>query len=632
VADGRGARIKHVAALDGARGLAVAGVLLFHAGHLTGGYLGVDFFFTLSGFLITSLLLAEAGRDGHIGLGGFWSRRARRLLPALAVLIVGIGLYCLVLASSTELGQIRGDALATLGYVANWREVFAHQNYFDLFTTPSPLNHTWSLAIEEQFYVVWPLLFVGVLSRARTRTPQVVLALALGLAAVSTTLMIVLFDPNNPSRVYFGTDTRATAILLGAALAAWNAWHPATNARGRRIALEVVGIAGAVLLAIAWLRVGGESSGLYRGGFLLYGAAATAVIAAAVHPEPGVLGRVLSFRPLCALGLISYGVYLYHWPIDVAFDSKRMGFSGWPLFGFQTALTLAIATISYVVLEQPIRHGARTPREWRRFVPAIALALVVAIFAATAGATATETFASLALNRDPLKAASQAYHDAPPGSVRVLLVGDSVAGELGPAFQNLKTAPRLSIVDAAIPGCAFPDGITQTAIRFPNGAVLPPTTCLPNWYAAAVARYRPTLVILVLAGLREGTYHGQTVTPCDAPYHALVRPQLHREISMFQNRGAKVVVTTTAYNRAPFLKNTDRDVDCDNTMRRVYAQQDGAQLVDLFDYVCPHGQCRGRQGGVVLRPDGLHYQGAGGTIIARWIVSQVTSPTVSTAP
>jgi len=356
--EGRAGSIAHISALDGARGLAVAGVLLFHGGHLKGGYLGVDLFFTLSGFLITSLLLAESRRTGSVGLGGFWSRRARRLLPALAVLMVGIAIYAAVLAKPSELSQIRGDAFATLGYVANWHEVFSHASYFALFTAPSPLNHTWSLAIEEQFYVIWPLLFVALLVRFRRSAPQAVLATAIGLAAISSVLMIALYDPANSNRVYFGTDTRAAAILFGAALAAWLAIAGPARDRGSRVAVEALGLLGVVVLAVAWTRLDGQSSTLYQGGFLLCGLAATAVIAAAVHPEPGPIARVLSFRPLCALGLISYGVYLYHWPIDVVLNEERAGIRGWPLFSLQTAVTLAVAIASYRIVEQPIRRGA----------------------------------------------------------------------------------------------------------------------------------------------------------------------------------------------------------------------------------------------------------------------------------
>ena len=231
----RGQRsIPHISALDGARGAAVAGVLLFHGGHLTGGYLGVDFFFTLSGFLITSLLLAEVARHNSVGLGAFWARRARRLLPALVVLMLGVAVYSRVIATPQELPQIRGDALATLAYSANWRSVFAHQSYFALFLSPSPLQHTWSLAIEEQFYLVWPLVFVALFAAFSRATAKAVLVTSLVLAAASVLLTVVLYDARNTNRDYYGTDTRAAAILFGVALAAGLALYGPVKRRGTR--------------------------------------------------------------------------------------------------------------------------------------------------------------------------------------------------------------------------------------------------------------------------------------------------------------------------------------------------------------------------------------------------------------
>jgi peptidoglycan/LPS O-acetylase OafA/YrhL len=174
VATGQGVRIRYVAELDGLRGAAVAAVLLFHGGHLRGGYLGVDLFFVLSGYLITSLLLAESGTRGRIALGAFWSRRARRLLPALALMLIGVALYAKFVAQPADLRQIRLDGLATIGYVANWRYVLEHFSYWSLFTSPSPLQHTWSLAIEEQFYIVWPLVMVSLIwlgCAVRRRSP-----------------------------------------------------------------------------------------------------------------------------------------------------------------------------------------------------------------------------------------------------------------------------------------------------------------------------------------------------------------------------------------------------------------------------------------------------------------------------
>ncbi|MGZ8763688.1 MAG: acyltransferase family protein, partial [Acidimicrobiia bacterium] len=257
---------------------------------------------------ITSLLLEESPATGRIGIGSFWARRARRLLPAVVGVLVGGAVYCAVFASPAELAQIRGDALGTLGYVANWRAVFASNDYFALFQRASPLQHTWSLAIEEQFYVVWPLVFVTLSACWKRAAPKAVLVVALGGAALSSVVMFVLYDPANFSRAYYGTDTRATGILLGAGLAtALSIWGP-VRGRAARVLLGISGVAGVAVLALAWITLDGQDPALYRGGFTLCAAAAVAVIATVTHPQAGFLSRVLAWRPLCVLGLISYGV------------------------------------------------------------------------------------------------------------------------------------------------------------------------------------------------------------------------------------------------------------------------------------------------------------------------------------
>jgi peptidoglycan/LPS O-acetylase OafA/YrhL len=618
--EGRKAAIPHISALDGARGLAVAGVLLFHGGHLTGGYLGVDFFFTLSGFLITSLLLAESSRTDHVGLGGFWSRRARRLLPALTLLMLGIGFYCVVFASQTQLYQIRGDALATLGYVANWRQIFSHQDYFALFTSPSPLDHTWSLAIEEQFYLIWPLVFVGLLAWWRGAVAKAVLVTSLVLAGISSVLMFELYNPANVARAYFGTDTRAASILFGAALAAWLAISGPTRNRRRRFALEAVGVLSAVGLAVAWTRLDGQSSTLYRGGFLFCGLAATAVIAAAVHPDPGPVSRFLSLRPLCALGLISYGVYLYHWPIDVALNQQQMGFGGWPLFAFQTAVTLAVAVASYRIVEQPIRHGALSSVQWRKVTPAVAIGLVVVIFATTWGAPSVISF-----YKHPIGAARHAAEIAPKGSLRVMLVGDSVALFLGPEFQQIHTHPRLAVFDAGLQGCSLLSDVTETRHdnAFARTTIQPSAPCDPVWLTDAVKGFSPNVVFSIVGNSANAVfYRHKWVATCSPLYTSLYEQSLRSEIAILGVRGAHVVVVTSAYPRY-LLAQEDKPTDCDNALRRKVAAETGTQLVDLFSYVCPHGKCIDKQTGLTLRPDGEHYQGLGGQIVAKWLIDQV---------
>jgi peptidoglycan/LPS O-acetylase OafA/YrhL len=606
--------------------MAVAGVLLFHGGHLIGGYLGVDFFFTLSGFLITSLLLAESSRAGSVGLGGFWARRARRLLPALTVLLIGVALYCVQFAKPSELTQIRGDALATLAYGANWRAVYSHQDYWALFRAPSPLNHTWSLAIEEQFYVIWPLVFVGLLAWWKRAAAKAVLVTSLVLASVSSVLMIVLYDPLNSTRAYYGADTRAAAILFGAALAAWLTIHGPTRTQRARLTLETTGLAGVVVLASAWARLDGQSSTLYRGGFLLSGLAATAVIAAAVHPEPGPIARVLSLRPLCLLGLISYGVYLYHWPIDIVLDQKRLGFGGWPLFLVQTAVTLTVAIASYRIIEQPIRRGALSSVQLRKLTPAIAVALVAVVLVSTRGARSQITAGPALGGQTAILAAAVARNAAPPGAQRVLIVGNSVAYLLGPAFQQIQTDPPLAAFNAGIPACYFPPDVTAPPLSTSAGSVAR-TPCDPGWEAIVVDRFRPDVVFWIVSDAAIGglRYHGRSIKACGEPYDSIYERSLRNQVAILGAFHAKVVITTEAYTRYVAIANSDHVTDCNNRLRRKVAAETGAQLVDLFSYTCPDGQCRVKENGVTLRPDGQHYEGPGGKIVAKWMIDQVRS-------
>jgi peptidoglycan/LPS O-acetylase OafA/YrhL len=277
-------------------------------------------------------------------------------------------------AQPSDLHQIRIDALATMGYVANWRFVVEHLSYWSLFTAPSPLQHTWSLAIEEQFYLVWPLVFSAVAWMGRRRGPrhrtiatprattaQRILILSNGLAMASGVWGVVVYHLAGQNRDYYGTDTRAAAILLGAALASLMAIRgPAATRRGR-VGVEVAGLVGVVVLALAWVRLAGTSALLYQGGLFVCSLAAVAVIAAATHPTKGPIARVLRVRPLVLLGMISYGFYLYHWPIFI-WLANGTALRGWRLFGAQLALTLAVSIVSFIVVERPIRCGG--PGRW----------------------------------------------------------------------------------------------------------------------------------------------------------------------------------------------------------------------------------------------------------------------------
>ena len=342
--------------LDGIRALAVGLVLVFHSGlgWVDGGFLGVSVFFTLSGFLITSLLLAEIGDERHAGrvaLGRFWGRRLRRLAPASLACLAAITLLGPSLGDATTRAELPGDVLAALGYVANWRFVFAEQSYAELFSNPSPVLHFWSLAIEEQYYMLFPLLVAG-LAVLGLRRRGIGLVLGL-LAAGSTVLAIVL---SRPDRVYYGTDTRAAELLIGGLLACTAASWLARAEPDRRStrAVSYVGMVGLVAVSAAAVLTSGTRGWVTSGGLSLFALASVALVAGAIVPGP--TSRLLSLPPLPAIGRISYGLYLYHWPIFLWLTEERTGLYGFARFALALAVTVAVSVVSYHLLERPVRE------------------------------------------------------------------------------------------------------------------------------------------------------------------------------------------------------------------------------------------------------------------------------------
>jgi peptidoglycan/LPS O-acetylase OafA/YrhL len=614
------------------RGAAVAGVLLFHGGHLAGGFLGVDAFFVLSGFLITSLLLVETGANGRIALGAFWARRARRLLPALALVLLAVALYAWLLARPPELATIRGDALATVGYFANWRAIASSRDYWALFRAPSPLDHTWSLAIEEQFYLVWPLVIAFVTRRCELRiAARRVLVLSGAVALASLVSMFAIYAPNNPSRVYFGTDTRAASILIGAALAAALAMRRPVVSRVGRATLEAAGLASLALLAFAWTRASGSSDILYRGGLFACAVATAVVIAAAVDARRGPVARLLSFRPLCLLGVISYGVYLWHWPVYVVLDPVRTHIDGWSLLAIRIAVTIAIAVASYRFVERPIRHGRiRTPDARRiatLLVPATAIVVVVAVVVSTAGAPAPHRVVADQIRRATPAVKSRGRREV-RAPVRVLVVGNSIAlYTADEGFKQIHTKPGLDVLNLGSIGCRML--MDETRTRYPSGDTYASQTqpCEKNW-ALAVRLFRPDVVVLLVSDATEAEHeiNGQWTEPCQAAYDTDLERDLHAQISMLSSYGARVVVATSAYDGLPYkTASWYRHADCQNDVfRRVVQAEPHAVLADVFAWMCPRpgADCDRTVDGVVLRPDGVHFRDESARIFAAWLVAQ----------
>ena len=352
-------RLRYVPAIDGLRALAVSAVFAYHAGlgWAQGGFLGVDVFFVISGYLITALLLTDYRRTNRVRLLRFWKRRARRLLPALLLLLVGVAVAVPLLAPDQGY-RLRADVLAALGYVSNWRLIFEHQSYFQSLGRPPLLQHLWSLAVEEQFYLLWPLVLAVLL---KWRDPRRLVGPILGLAALSAGLMAVLHDPTgDPSRVYYGTDTRVAGILVGAALAClplrWEA--KGRLSLPRRVGLEATGVAVLWGLWLCLSRVDQFDPLLYRGGFVGVAVLAGLAIVVASNPRSWV-AKGLGSRPLVWLGRRSYAVYLWFWPVFMLTrPHSDVPLTGTPLLGLRMAITLALAAASYRWVEKPIRDGA----------------------------------------------------------------------------------------------------------------------------------------------------------------------------------------------------------------------------------------------------------------------------------
>ena len=350
-------QLGHVPGLDGLRGIAVIGVVCFHGGfsQVSGGYLGVSLFFTLSGFLITSLLLAERSATGSISLRAFWVRRFRRLLPAAWLTLAAVLMVVWFWGTTSQARSVRWDVPAALAQVANWRFLLGGQSYGALFDSPSPVLHFWSLAIEEQVYLILPVLVAGVLAMRRSsgRVLAVVLAVA---ASLSWGLPLILRASGD--RIYYGTDTRAGEMLAGSLLAVVISRPGVREVLARKwtAGTGVAVLAAVAALATGWLWATREDPASFAGsgGLVLHSGLAVALILGVLVPS-GPVNRLCGTAPLRWVGRISYGIYLFHWPLLVFLDRDRTGLARAPRFALVMAITLALAVASARWVELPIR-------------------------------------------------------------------------------------------------------------------------------------------------------------------------------------------------------------------------------------------------------------------------------------
>jgi peptidoglycan/LPS O-acetylase OafA/YrhL len=638
------ARWKYQPSLDGLRALAVAAVVAYHldAGWASGGFLGVDAFFVLSGFLITSLLLTEWDRMRTLSLTAFWARRARRLLPALILVLLAVAAYATWQARPVQLGSLRGDMISTLCYGANWNFIHSGQSYFALFTDASPLRHTWSLAIEEQFYLVWPLVTLACLRLARGRRALLAAVCVVG-AIASAVTMARLYDSADPSRAYYGTDARAQLLLIGALLAILLA-----RFRPRRLsaisATHTLGVVGGLYVLWAFTRVADTDAWMYTGGYAVFGLAVAAVIVSVTQPESTPWRRVLSLGPIVWLGRISYGIYLWHWPVIVVVSPDRTGLDGASLTVLRVTLTLVLAALSFYIVELPIRERRALRGRFALVASpaAFAVTAVVVIFATLGAAPLPDYYRASAkkvINSHTIGGQSQPVATRAP---RVLLVGDSLAVSLYDGLKQVAFAHGIELSIAAYPGCGMLRGLPA----LPNGSPMPGygTACdenVPKLQDETLSSLRPDLVIWLSNWELTDRIVDGNLLQLGAPEADPVFEQLFEQTATrLQATGARLVLLMPAQPVAHgwlpqygYSSRLKRLPALDQLLAAQAARHpDTTNVIDLVPIVCPGGPpCPEIVNGIRLRPDGSHFAPDGARYVAEQLVPGLV-PLLQVAP
>ena len=459
------ASLAHHRGLDGLRGVAVILVIIFHSGlgWLPGGFLGVSVFFTLSGFLITSLLINECENTGRIDLKAFWGRRLRRLAPASLVVIAGVVGLASWLSTSIEASRIKGDAISATLYFSNWRFIYSGHSYGELFASPSPLQHLWSLSIEEQLYVIVPVVIAGLFALGlRRRAIGIVFLIAVAGSTIAT-----MFT-NSHELIYYGTHTRAAELLLGSALACLFGHRIESLAVQKAKPLStmyIVPLLGVIVLA-RFSSV--DSPWVYSGLLTLFAGLSAICLIASV--DAGPVRSILSSSPLVRVGEVSYGLYLIHWPVMVWLNSERFDLQPTALFGVQVIVTVILTVASYWLIEQPIRRRKiLLSVRWAAstFVAAVVGVLILAsailASASTQVDTASEVLATVVPPTsvvDPLNVTSTtiASSSAKParvdrmGPLSVLVIGDSTAENIATALAQASDG-SLGVISGGVLGC-----------------------------------------------------------------------------------------------------------------------------------------------------------------------------------
>lgn len=635
---GSGVRaLRHTPQIDGLRALAVLAVFVFHntESALPGGFLGVDLFFVLSGYLITRLLIVEVDQTSKVALLRFYGRRVRRLLPASLCVMLAIVAWTYVSAAPSALVPTRDDVTSALAYVANWRFIFTDVDYFGSTGTVSPLRHFWSLAVEEQFYFVWPLVVGLILYASRKWNPYRALLLFTGFAiVVSLAAFVVLRDPVAPTRAYFGTDTRAHQLLIGAFVGILQA-RGLLNFGRYRTAVQLVGLAVFSALAIT---MEGTSSAYFWGGSAGVAFVFAVLIAATVEPGGNLIDRSLNSAPSLGLGKISYAFYLWHWPIilwlpyaqGAGFIERRIVDSS------RFAVTLALSTASYHLFENAVRRG-RMPWvgsvNWRTLTGAALasvtlLAINLYLLTPSSGDVVAFSASDTSVEYCPDEPTPCEFHQASGDRPLVVTMGDSTSQQYTPALVQLARQYDFTYVQAGSGGCPFdrrnlakgPGDGEDRFIKFD-------LRC-QEWESSIfeeVVAMDPSLILVAdgQMGFRHVDSEGEFVLPGTAAHVEDVLSGTRDSIREVTEGGATVVLIEPL----PTLPNTDCLADNQATPEACGTEADLSSLrpyldgwktiangsngtvkyVSLLSELCPGGDtCPAILDGIVASYDGRH--------------------------
>jgi peptidoglycan/LPS O-acetylase OafA/YrhL len=615
--------------LEGLRGLAILSTVLFHHGFswASGGFVGVSTFFTLSGFLITSLLLTQYQNNSRINLLKFWGRRARRLMPAALLALLGIALYGYLAASEDQVQRLFGDGVAALFYVSNWWLIATDAAYSNLLGDPSLVQHFWSLAIEEQYYVFYPivLLILLRLGKGSLAIPFVVLGL---LSAASLVTMAWLANTiMSTDRIYYGTDTRSAELLMGGMLAIiLKRWKIPSSELSQK-AVSIVGLLALLLATYHAVTFNIADRQLYKGGLAIHALTSLVIIVAAITPS-GPVRYLLSLPWVRWLGRISYGVYVYHWPIFLWLDAENTQLSQGPLFVLRFIVSITIAFASYHLIEMPIRNGYFS--SGRKQVLAVATATAVtfiAFFLATSGVGPRHSLLDFIGETDLVAVRELAAPDE--NILKVYVVGDSVAMQMATALEEWgNETGKLKTYSGAFYAC----GMARGGYIGKDAELL---ALCDNWdlrFGKAIDKHRPQIAVVYTASWdtheKKLPQWSEPASIGNAAYDSWLYQQYDAAVTYFAQRGLHVAwVSPICLRRAdggegPYIPSSAWFNYLDDRIVRPLALSRPRDItrIDLRSVAC-HNEDMSNQiiGHQNFKPDGMHYSEEGIQWLGGWL-------------